>query len=70
MKEIELTFNQLKINSNLGDYILFANSIRGRNYPDGSITKMFNKLVNKQEYSRSDVPFLMKHLNNLSRVLK
>ena len=62
MKEIETTFNQLKENSNLGDYILFANSIKGRNYPDGSITKMFNKLVSKEEYERSDKPLLLKHL--------
>ena len=62
MKEIETTFNQLKENSNLGDYILFANSIRGRNYPEGSITKMFNKLVSKEEYERGDKPLLMKHL--------
>lgn len=66
MKEIETTFNQLKINSNLGDYILFANSIRGRNYPEGSITKMFNKLVSKEEYERVDKPLLMKHLMKLS----
>ena len=66
MKEIETTFNQLKENSNLGDYILFANSIRGRNYPEGSITKMFNKLVSKEEYERVDKPLLMKHLMKLS----
>lgn len=66
MKEIELTFNQLKINSNLGDYILFANSIKGRNYPEGSITKMFNKLVSKDEYDRGDKPLLLKHLIKLS----
>ena len=62
MKEIETTFNQLKENSNLGDYILFANSIKGNNYPEGSITKMFNKLVSKEEYERGDKPLLMKHL--------
>ncbi len=66
MKEIETTFNQLKENSNLGDYILFANSIKGRNYPEGSITKMFNKLVSKEEYDRGDKPLLMKHLMKLS----
>lgn len=66
MKEIETTFNQLKENSNLGDYILFANSIRGRNYPEGSITKMFNKLVSKEEYERGDKALLMKHLMKLS----
>ncbi len=66
MKEIETTFNNLKINSNLGDYILFANSIKGRNYPEGSITKMFNKLVSKEEYERVDKPLLMKHLMKLS----
>ncbi len=65
MKEIETTFNQLKENSNLGDYILFANSIKGRNYPEGSITKMFNKLVSKEEYERGDKPLLMKHLFKL-----
>lgn len=65
MKEIETTFNNLKINSSLGDYILFANSIRGRNYPEGSITKMFNKLVSKEEYDRGDKPLLMKHLFKL-----
>jgi len=62
MKEIETTFNNLKINSNLGDYILFANSIKGRNYPEGSITKMFNKLVSKEEYERGDKALLMTHL--------
>ena len=66
MKEIETTFNQLKENSNLGDYILFANSIKGRNYPEGSITKMFNKLVNKEEYEWWDKTLLMKHLMKLS----
>lgn len=66
MKEIETTFNQLKENSNLGDYILFANSIKGRNYPEGSITKMFNKLVSKEEYERGDKQLLMKHLMKLS----
>ncbi len=66
MKEIETTFNQLKENSNLGDYILFANSIKGRNYPEGSITKMFNKLVSKEEYERADKPLLMKHLLKLN----
>lgn len=65
MKEIETTFNSLKENSNLGDYILFANSIKGRNYPEGSITKMFNKLVSKDEYERSDKPLLLKHLFKL-----
>ena len=66
MKEIETTFNQLKENSNLGDYILFANSIKGRNYPEGSITKMFNKLVSKEEYERGDKTLLIKHLMKLS----
>ena len=66
MKEIETTFNQLKENSNLGDYILFANSIKGRNYPEGSITKMFNKLVSKDEYERGDKTLLMKHFMKLS----
>lgn len=66
MKEIEITFNQLKENSNLGDYILFANSIKGKNYPEGSITKMFNKLVSKDEYERGDKPTLLKHLIKLS----
>lgn len=65
MKEIETVFNQLKENSNLGDYILFANSIKGRNYPEGSITKMFNKLVSKEEYERGDKVLLMKHLFKL-----
>lgn len=66
MKEIEATFTFLKQNSNLGDYILFANSIKGRNYPEGSITKMFNKLVSKDEYERGDKTLLLKHLMKLS----
>lgn len=65
MKDIETTFNQLKENSNLGDYILFANAIKGRNYPEGSITKMFNKLVSKEEYEKGDKPLLLKHLFKL-----
>jgi len=65
MKEIETTFNKLKEGSNLGDYILFANSVKGKNYPEGSITKMFNKLVSKEEYERGDKELLMKHLFKL-----
>lgn len=66
MKEIETTFNKLREGSNLGDYILLANSVKGKNYPEGSITKMFNKLVSKEEYERGDKPLLMKHLMKLS----
>ncbi len=65
MKEIETTFNKLKEGSNLGDYILLANSVRGKKYPEGTILKSLKKLVSKDDYSRADLPLLMKHLLKL-----
>lgn len=68
MKEIEINFNLLKENSNLGDYILFVNAIKGKNYPEGTILKSFKKLVSKDDYSRADLPLLSKHLVKISRL--
>ncbi len=65
MKEIEATFNQLKENSNLGDYILFANSIKGKNYLERTILKSLKKLVSRDEYEKKDIPLLIKHLIKL-----
>lgn len=67
MKEIE-TFKQLeKENPNLGSYILLTKLVSNSKYSEVIIEKLFNKLVNKDEYQRSDKPLLLKHLSKLSR---
>lgn len=66
MNKIIEMFNLQREEGNLGDYILLANLVKGNNYHEATIAKLFNKLVSKDDYEMRDKPLLMKHLIKLS----
>lgn len=52
---IEAQFNEEKKgNPNLGDVILFNKVVRGKNFPQSTLYKFFNKLVSKEEYAADE----------------
>jgi hypothetical protein len=52
---IEAQFDELKRkNPYLGDVILFNRAIRGKNFPQSTLYKFFNKLVSKDEYAADE----------------
>ena len=66
MKTINQKFKEIKKeHEEWGDVIIFSEAVYNRNYKLPDIRKYFNKLVNKDEYEKSEkkeiVDFLYKH---------
>lgn len=67
MKSIERRFrNIMDKNRNWSSYICFAEAIKGQKISKDIISRWFSKLVEKDDYSKSDKKQLLKHLEVLS----
>jgi hypothetical protein len=68
MKTIIETFYKLQQeNPSLGDYIILTKVISGNNYHEATISKLFSKLIPKEDYERGDRSLFIKHLVKLSK---
>ena len=49
-------------NPGLSTYIIFAKTIRGREYSESYIAKWFNALVDKEDYDKADKDEILEYL--------
>lgn len=71
MRSIKRLFKKIeKENPGWGSYIVFANTVKGKNFSHDRIARMFTELVDKNEYSKSDKKDLLEHLYILNKPLK
>ena len=67
MKSIERRFNNiLKKNPYWSSYICFAEAIKAQNFSDQTMRHWFNKLVDKDDYDKSDKKALLSFLDGLT----
>jgi len=68
MRAVERVFNKIrKANPYWSDYICFTETVMGRKFSRQSITRHFNKLVDKSDYDRKDKKELLRQLFELSQ---
>jgi hypothetical protein len=68
MKSIERRFNNIKKdNPYWSSYICFAEAVKNQNFSKQTLHRWFNKLVDKNDYSRSDKRTILSHLNILTK---
>lgn len=66
MKTLKLRFDNIKEkNPFWGDYICFAETVRGQNFKESTIARWFSLLVPKDDYEQSDKKQLLKCLGKL-----
>lgn len=71
MRSIKRLFKKIEEeNPGWGSYIVFVNTIKGKNFSHDRIARMFTELVDKHEYSKSDKKDLLEHLYLLNKPLK
>lgn len=67
MKSIERRFEMFRAkDSNVGDYIVFARTIKNQRFSKDMISRWFNKLVPKDDYDIADKKSLIEGLVKLS----
>jgi len=67
MRSIERRFKNIAEKNPLwSSYICFAEAIKGQKFTKPMISMWFSKLVEKDDYSKSDKNQLLKQLENLS----
>ena len=68
MKSIERRFNNIKKdNPYWSTYICFAEAIKNQNFSKQTLHRWFNKLVDKNDYSKSDKRAILSHLDALTK---
>ncbi len=68
MKSIERKFNNVKKdNPHWSSYICFAETVKNQNVNEQTLNRWFNKLVEKDDYSRSDKETILSELNELTK---
>jgi len=71
MKSIQRRFNNFQYkNQNVGDYVNLARTVKDQKFSKNSISRWFEKLVNKDDYERKDKRWLIKHLVKVSNPLR
>ena len=71
MKSIERRFAKLQESRpGLSSYINFAGAVKDGRFSRSCIQRWFNRLVEKDDYSRSDKGALIAHLDSLSNPLR
>jgi hypothetical protein len=71
MKSIERKFNSIaEKNPNLSSYICFAKTVEEQGLNIQTIHRWFKKLVNKDDYEKSEKRALLENLANLSGTLR
>ena len=67
MKSLERRFENIsKLNQKWSSYICFAEAVKGQNFSRLTIRKYFNKLVEKDDYAKSDKKVLIDYLVSCS----
>lgn len=67
MKSLEKRFQNIaEKNPNLSSYTCFAKAVKGQNFNKQTVHRWFQKLVDKDDYERSEKKALLAHLDNLS----
>lgn len=67
MKSLERRFNNISVkNPCSSSYICFAEAVRGQKFSKKIIAIWFNKLVDRDDYSKKDKKELLSQLNLLS----
>jgi len=68
MKSIERRFNNItQGNPYWSSYICFTKAIRGQNFSKQTLHRWFNKLVDKNDYSKNDKRAILHHLEILTK---
>jgi len=68
MRSLERVFLKIKRgNPYWPDYICFAEAVDGRKFSKRTISYHFNRLVDKNDYSRRDKKDIIEHLVKLSK---
>lgn len=69
MRNIQARFKKLKDRNNIfSDYINFALAIKYQKFSKTAIAKNFNKLVDKNDYAKSDKKAIIEHLIYLTNL--
>ena len=69
MKSIARRFNRLRIEHPYWSTIIcFNEAIRGQKFRSSLVLRWFNKLVNKNDYSKSDKKDIAAYLKKLSNI--
>jgi hypothetical protein len=67
MKSIERRFNNIvKKNPYWSSYVCFTEAVKGQHFGNAIVLKWFDKLVDKDDYSRSDKNDILNHIYGLA----
>lgn len=71
MKSLERRFKNIaEKNPVWSSYICFAEAIKNQHFSKQTISRWFQKLVNKDDYARKEKRAILSHLDNLSNTLE
>lgn len=71
MKSLERRFNNTaEKNPNWSSYISFAEAVKGQEFSKRTISYWFSKLVDKNDYARSEKKAILENLENLSNTVR
>lgn len=71
MKSLKRRFNNItEKNQNWSSYVCFAEAIKGRGFSKQTIHHWFQKLVDKNDYAKSDKKIILAHLEVLSNSVR
>lgn len=63
MRSIERKFNNVQEKNQLwSSYLCFANTIKGNNFSEDRLKRMFTKLVDKNDYAQNEKRQIIRHL--------
>jgi hypothetical protein len=63
MKSIERRFEEIShLNPDWSSYVCFTEAVKGQKFTKRAITKWFNRLIKKEDYSKGDRSVLMDNL--------
>lgn len=67
MKSLERRFQNItERNPNFSSYFCFTKAVEGQGFNKKTIRRWFQKLVDKDDYAKSEKGVLLRHLDNLS----
>jgi hypothetical protein len=69
MKNLQVRFQELKeTKKSLSDYLCFSNAVYGKGFSFNEIKTNFLKLVDRSDYSRSDLDEILQDLYRMSLI--
>jgi len=71
MKSLERRFRSIvEKNPSFSSYLCFSKAIEGQGFNKQTIHRWFQKLVDKEDYEKSEKRAVLGHLDNLSNTLR